>query len=789
MARFLLCLCLVLTLWMDGSGRLAAIRSGSAEAGFWWGTKESQQLGKQAARLRAAGAFAGAEALYERQLALARRSRDQIAIIRSLLSVGSTRVLEHRYRNSLAPLLEARRIAKSIGDRLDLGGIDVTLSSLYLQMWDLDSAVAVSEEGVAASARLDKPYYRDVALLQLGRLHQVLGDGQAEKLFQKGIEAAREQADPAQEAMGWDLLGEEWLRHQQFSDAERALDEAFRIRIFRDRAQVPLSYARLGGLKLAEGDLTSAGRLTGLAIAAGARPNFPEYLLLHQRGEIHLARGDIHRAIEDFRAASEQAEGWQRDVLPASSILTASNSELEKLIFDSFVETAAHQAVRNRDSRLIRESFQALEWNRAVSLRETIGLADVWRRKLPPDYWDTLAELRYSNPRADLNLKLTEMEAEAGLNGAENRSENFRTQTSLTHLQQGLSNSELLVSFHLGRRESYLWALTRRSLHIYALAPAAQIRREVQEFRNAAGDGRGAAEALGGDLYQQLFGQLSASESGKREWLLSLDDQLFAAPLAALKSQGRYLAEMHSLNVLPGALWLRGATGGAPAKGWFLGVSDPIYNAADPRWRGPRFGAWFAQAATGDGLNRLVASASEVESSARSWRGPEVILTGAEARRDKFVALAGRAPAVIHLATHALATEPRRGTAAIAFGLESSGHAGYLTTADVAMLNVPGAVVTMTGCATGGGEAVAGAGLLGLTRAWQIAGASAVVSTLWPVRDSSGDLFSGFYRRLRTLPPAEALRQSQVEMIQSGTWRAEPRYWANYRVTGGRLSK
>ncbi len=793
MARFALCLCLVLTLWMDGSGRLAAIRSGSAGSGLWWGTKESKQLSAQAARLRAAGDFPGAEAIYTRQLALARRSGDRIAILRSLLCVGSTRVLERHYQNSLPPLLEARRIAKTIGDRLDLGGIDVTLSSLYLQMWDLDSAIAVSQEGVAATEGLDKPYYRDAALLQLGRLHQMLGDGRAEGLFQKGIEAAREQGDVAKEALGWDLLGEEWFRHQQFSDAERALDEAFRIRIFRDRTDVPLSYARLGELKLAEGDLTSASRLTELAIAAGPRPNYPEFLLLHQRGEIRVARGNVQGAIDDFRAASNRAEGWQRDVLPASSILTASNSELEKLIFDSFIETAAYQAVRKGDSRLIRESFQAMEWNRAESLRQTVGLADIWRRKLPADYWDMLAQLRDSSPRADLNLKLTEMEAEAGLSAAENQKENFRTQTSLIHLQQGLSNSDLLVSFHLGREESYVWALTRQSLHLYALAPAAQIRREIQEFRKDVRDGRDAAAALGGDLYQQLFGQLSGSESGKRNWLLSLDDELFAAPLAALENNGRYLAEMHSLEVLPGALWIHNTTHGttaqAPAKGWFLGVGDPIYNTADPRWHAPQFGPWFVQAATSDGLNRLVASASEVESSARSWKGPDVILTGAEARRDPFVALAAREPAVIHLATHVLETTLRRGEATIAFGLEASGRAGYLTTADVAMLNVPGAVVAMTGCETGGGEMVAGAGLLGLTRAWQVAGASAVVSTLWPVRDSSGDLFSSFYRHLRTLPPAEALRLSQMEMIQSGTWRAEPRYWAAYQVTGGRLGR
>jgi CHAT domain-containing protein len=91
----------------------------------------------------------------------------------------------------------------------------------------------------------------------------------------------------------------------------------------------------------------------------------------------------------------------------------------------------------------------------------------------------------------------------------------------------------------------------------------------------------------------------------------------------------------------------------------------------------------------------------------------------------------------------------------------------------------------MTGCATGAGDAQPGAGLLGLTRAWLMAGAAAVISTAWPVEDSSGEIFSRFYHYLPETSPAEALRRSQVEMARGGTWRAAPSYWASYQLTGG----
>jgi CHAT domain-containing protein len=387
--------------------------------------------------------------------------------------------------------------------------------------------------------------------------------------------------------------------------------------------------------------------------------------------------------------------------------------------------------------------------------------------------------------KESLKLKLTELEAEAGLRFYNNNYENFLSRTSLIHFQQGLSKSEILLSFYLGEQHSYLWAVTRDSVQLYPLAPGTRIRADATRFRDAVrGDRRDARESAQ-RLYGELFGRLRRDESGKQAWLLSLDDALFETPVAALMEQNgaagkggkmKYLVEKHSLQVVPGALLLNRETGKPTEQSWFLGVGNPVYNKADSRWEQPRWyktgRGWLARPGYDEAqLSTLVASAAEVESSARSWSGSTVLLEGANARREKFLEMVARGPGVIHLATHVLTPLARPEEALIAFGLESTGEIGYLANSEVAMLGVPGAIVSMTGCETGGGEVRAGAGLMGLTRAWQMAGARAVISTAWPVRDA---------------PPAEAMRRSQVEMIHSGTWRASPSYWASYQVTGGR---
>ena len=65
-----------------------------------------------------------------------------------------------------------------------------------------------------------------------------------------------------------------------------------------------------------------------------------------------------------------------------------------------------------------------------------------------------------------LRLELAEMEAKAGLGFLTKNSENFYDQTSLIHFQQGLRTTEVLLSFYLGDRESYLWAVTRDTLTV-----------------------------------------------------------------------------------------------------------------------------------------------------------------------------------------------------------------------------------------------------------------------------------------------------------------------------------
>jgi len=132
-----------------------------------------------------------------------------------------------------------------------------------------------------------------------------------------------------------------------------------------------------------------------------------------------------------------------------------------------------------------------------------------------------------------------------------------------------------------------------------------------------------------------------------------------------------------------------------------------------------------------------------------------------------------------------LSTSDTSKEAFIALGLNTGGQPEVLGASEIALLRVPHSLVVMSGCDTAGGDVRAGGGIENLTRAWALAGASAIVATQWPVKDSGGEFLAQFYRHLRESGPAEALRKAQAEAIHSGTAASAPTLWASYQVYGG----
>jgi CHAT domain-containing protein len=96
---------------------------------------------------------------------------------------------------------------------------------------------------------------------------------------------------------------------------------------------------------------------------------------------------------------------------------------------------------------------------------------------------------------------------------------------------------------------------------------------------------------------------------------------------------------------------------------------------------------------------------------------------------------------------------------------------GILTAEEVQALDLRGTeLVVLSACETGLGVGEYGQGVLGLERAFQAAGARAVVASLWKVDDAATTvLMEQFYTNLwsKKMPKLEALRQAQLTVLNN----------------------
>ena len=753
--------------------------------------------------------YQAAADLYLTGLRQARRQGDPEFVGRFLWGLGSCHFAQRRYQEALSEHLEARDVFAHLGKTVYVRRIYGNMASIYSQLGELDAAIEAMKRATGGG-QIDDPVNRTKRLITLATLFAQ--DGRFEEAlsaFHRGIAEAELIDHPELLSNAWDRLGGELLTRGRLPEAEEALLNAFRIRKLGRLASLAGTYGKLGLLRMQQGDHRSASALldAGIEASKSSRVRTPQWRAYHARGKLRLAEGKITQAHSDFRIALDLARNY-RLTTPASDATRVSLERVLQEVYTSFVQTGARLYLAGGRRQLAHDTFQALEENRAGSLVNRVRERGHLRLRMPQSYWDTLEKLQSAEsasllddsdgPRQAmqrLRSEIVEMEVRAGGVDIGPQSE------LLSRVQQSLDGDTALLSFHLGEKDSLLWAVTATGVTLYSLPGRATITALVNQLQRAVVTRDASGERIGVELYQALFGALDARYRSKPRWLLSLDDGLFETPFAALVVSGKtaapvYLIERHAIRIVSGAANLAQGPKNNRIAGSFIGIGDPVYNTADSRWRaGTREppGSWLqiqrASAATKQtlGLSRLPGANAEIEACAREWRNESILLKGRDVTRENVRRVARTRPAILHFATHILQDRQRATDAQIALSLSENAQDELLGPSEIGSWNLDGGLVVLSGCGSGVADARPGSGLMGITRAWLAAGAAAVVATSWSTPDDAGQFFQRFYRELQrseTRDPAEALRIAQIDTLRSGGWRSDPAYWSSYFVLG-----
>jgi CHAT domain-containing protein len=293
-------------------------------------------------------------------------------------------------------------------------------------------------------------------------------------------------------------------------------------------------------------------------------------------------------------------------------------------------------------------------------------------------------------------------------------------------------------------------------------------------------------------LYDAVLAPLEEAIGDATRLLVSPDGILTFVPLEALVRRGegtdervveRWEVAYEPSGTVYASLRTRAAVD--PQRGRrAIVLGDPIY-PLEAKSSGDR--AETSRGVRGVGnLGRLEASGDEARAIAALFPDEDrVLLLRGEATVARLLE-ASRRPgerlAALHLACHGIldAENPRRSGLVL-------GGGEVLTMDDLYGLDVPADLVVLSACHTGEARILLGEGVMGLARAFFVAGAPRVVVSDWAVDDASTkELMVAFYEGIRRdgLAPSAALRRAKLAMLRAGGPHAHPHHWAAFVLWG-----
>lgn len=739
------------------------------------------------------------------------------------------------YREAEAAMSFGRALA--ILERKAPGSIQTAtvlgrLGLVYRTLGDLESAEEHLQRGLEIRQKLAPESLGTAALLSnFGGIARERGDlTAAAELFQRSLDLwAKAVPEGPEVAACLNSLGviarlqgdldKAWTFHQRALDISRRFPnrylEAFSLR------DLGLAAEARGDLKLALGFHRQSLAIEEL-LAPGT---IDEALALQQVGRLYHRTHQLEPAARHLLRAVDSLENQVGRLGGSRDQQASYRARYEELYRDAIAvelerghaAQAFHLVERSRARGfLVLLSERDLEFSGELpaalerSLRDNAARYDQTQRKLARWAPESGEEAREALHGELVRLRRERDEIAAEIRRVSPRLAALRQPQplDLTAARKVLDPGTLALSYSVGKDQTTLFAVTRDGgLRVEILPVGAErLRRDVEGFLERVRLQEAPVD-LARSLYRTLIAPVADLIERSERLLILPDGSLHRLPFGALirDTDHQYLAEwkpLHSALSLTvyGTLRASGSTPSSPA-------------TAVVAFGDPRFSKDFAAGGkTGElirhspGLRSfdweaLPYSRREVERIAEVYPGARLYL-GEHATEERAKSVA-REARLLHFSTHGYLDDRTPLDSALVLtipeDLPPGRDNGLLQVWEIfESMRLDADLVVLSACESALGRELSGEGLIGLTRAFQYAGARSVVATLWSVTDQvTAELMARFHRHLAAgLSKDKALRAAQIELMRdpipittTGGQKVEtdasaPFFWAAFQLFG-----
>lgn len=537
------------------------------------------------------------------------------------------------------------------------------------------------------------------------------------------------------------LLADAYRTRGDLDRAERhALAAVRETQVSGSRFTLPQRFRVLAEILATQGRVTDANRVyeQAMDIVEGIMVNVPSR---EAQARLISARSNIYEG--HFRLAADRLQ----DPAKAYDVVERARGR------------AAADVLRALPGENGPTSQAALDQARAISrlqIRLMRARSTAERKHLLDQLWE--AEQRMKIEGGHLGIKVT----------------SDTKRVPLKTFQRRLSAAEVVLEYVLTEPNSYCLVIARDRTRLVRLPSRKQIEALVDQFtadiRRGDGNGREAAR----NLYDTILQPIAEWQAAKRIFIVP-DGKLHLLPFDAVLSlnavQSRMVSNVPSANVLflvrsrPPAAAERPllAVGGVPYDRMFSERRAATEATRSDDTRG------VYDASYPSNLPVLASAQAEVLEAARLLGQRSVALTGDLATESGVKAQDLRSFGMLHFAAHAFA-EPKfpERAAIVLLNDTDAGDDGLLQAREIGQLKLNAGVVVLSACDTSVGPTLGQEGVLNLARAFLLAGARSVITTLWAVSDATSTaLMRGFYENIvagRDI--SEALMHSKHAVVE-----------------------